>query len=194
MTKSLWAMLITAFISACSGVGIPATDDPYAKISQAEYLYSGPGRAAQARRLLNEAIATFQEKGDDAGLAAAYRQYGFLARLEGARDDVIFIRKSDPKTAPPREDLDLSDNYFKRSVDLFLRTNRPDMASNVYYNLGVNSYFRGERPESCAYMDKALEASRQAAAQQPGRAVDLPRGVRSYAEWIGKAKAEAGCS
>lgn len=194
MTKSLWAFLMAALISACSGVGIPATDDPYAKLSQAEQLYSGPGRAAQARRLLNEAIATFQEKGDDAGLAAANRQYGFLARLGGARDDVILIRNSNPTTVPPREDLDLSDDYFKRSADLFSRTNRPDMASNVYYNLGVNSYFRGDRAQTCAYMDKALNASRQAEAQRPGRAVDLPRSVRSFAELIGKAKAEAGCS
>lgn len=186
-------LLAAGVLSGCAGVGVAETNDPYQKLSQAEYLYSEAGRASLARRLLDDAIVIFREKNDTAGLAETHRQYGFLARMGGGALDIIRI---DPRSdAPPSaQDLELSDRHFARSVALFAEQNRPDMVSNLYMNLATNSYFRGDRQQTCAYLDRSLEANRRAEIEQPARPMSLPSGVRTFADLIGRMKSDAGCT
>jgi hypothetical protein len=192
MARLIFAVIAVAFIASCSGVGLVATDDPYVKVAQAKQMGEA-GRAAQARRLLNEAMTTFQAKGDDLGMAEAHRQFGFLARTGGAREGVILVR--DPETTPlTQEDWDLSDRHFKEAADLYARNNRTDMVANVYLNLGIGSALRGDKTQSCAYFDQSLATYRQWEAVHPGGKVELPRNIKSFADLIARAKLEAGCA
>jgi tetratricopeptide (TPR) repeat protein len=195
----LFTFILGALLSACAGVGVVATDNPHAKMSQARQL-ADAGRAAQARRQLDEAIAIFTQKNDAPGLAEAYRQYGFLARLGMAAPDVILMRMPGPD-APTVADLDLSTQYFQKSAEILSQQALPDQLSNVYFNLGVNDglYAKyhpapGKRESACAHFDRSLQANRDAEERQPGLKVDLPRGMRSFAELIARAKSEAGCA
>jgi hypothetical protein len=192
----LFATIMVGAMTACSGVGVVETDDPYDKLRQAQYLYSGPGRAMRARQLINEAVQIFEKQGDETGLAEAYRQYGFLARCGGARDAILIRGGCDRASGPvPPEDIRLSDQYFVRAEELAIRHNRYDLLSNIYFNLNINRYFADDRAQACIYLDKALEASRRAETARPGAPVELPRGVGSFAELVANSKAKiGGCS
>lgn len=197
--RLLFTFILGAMLSACAGVGIVATDNPFTKMSQAEQL-ARSGRAGQARRQLDEAIAIFTQKNDAPGLAEAYRQYGFLARMGMAAPEVILVRMPLPD-APRIADLDLSALYFQKSAEILSQQGLPDRLSNVYFNLGVSDSLYAKyhpvpdkRESACAYFDRALQANRDAEARQPGLTVDLPRGVRSFADLIARAKAETGCA
>jgi hypothetical protein len=147
----------------------------------------------QARRLLAQAIANFEQRGDKAGLAEAYRQSGLLSRYGGAQEDAVLIswEKGGPKPSPA--ELDISDRYLSRAAGFAAEGGRPDLVSNIYYLLGVNQVLRGDAPRACPLYDRALAASREAEAQRPGLAVDLPPGVHSFPEGIARAKAAAQC-
>lgn len=186
-------LVVAGLAAACSGVGIVASDDPYVKIRQADELWSRQGRAGRARQQLDEAIAIFEQRGDKVGLAEAYRSYAFLARNGGARPDVILIRTGAAPGMPSREDLARSDEYFARAAALAAEADRPDLLSNINFNLGVNRVAAGEPGLACPFYDRALADSREFAAQRPGAKVDLPRGVGSFTELVAQAKAEAGC-
>lgn len=197
--RSIVALVVAALLSGCAGVGIVETDDPYTKLSQAQQL-TGSGRAAQARRQLDEAIAIFQAKGDDLGLARTYRQYAILADMGGADPEVILFRTPNPNRIPTQADIELANQYLLRSADLLTKQKKYDELSNIYLRLGGGSALLARnhglsdrKAEACAYYDRALQAHRDAEAQQPGLVVELPRGVRSFSELIGRAKSGISC-
>lgn len=189
--RTVVALAALMALAACAGVGIVDSNDPNVKVAQAEQLTS-VGRAAQARRQLDEAIPLFEAKNDKAGLAEAYRQYGFLARVGGAQEGVMSIRQ--PVTAYSSENLALSDQYLHKSVTLFADADRLDMASNVYIQLSNNAYFRKETKEACAYLDNSSAAHRQWQVKNPGKAIELPRGMKTFDDLIALMKKDTGCA
>jgi tetratricopeptide (TPR) repeat protein len=117
ITRSIpLAFLVSAGLMACTAVGVVATDDPYTKLAQAEVLLTEQGRVAQARRHLDEAIITFEQRNDRRGLAQAYRQYGLVARAGGANANPVIVRRTPAQ--PRAEELEASDRYFNRAADL----------------------------------------------------------------------------
>jgi hypothetical protein len=202
LRRCVIALALPLLLQTCSAVGVPATDDPYKKLSQADYLWRHTGRVMQARRRVEEAIAIFEERGDKAGLAEAYRQYGFIARVGGANADPVILMKpassADPGRPPPEplqstESLDHSDELFARAVTLATEAKRFDMVTNLNFHLGNNQVMRGEKLKACPYYDLSLAASQQVEREKPGAVVDLPPGTHSAAELLARAKREAGC-
>ncbi len=189
--RTVVALAALTALTACAGVGIVDSNDPNVKVAQAEQL-TRVGRAAQARRQLDEAIPLFEAKNDKAGLAEVYRQYGFLARLGGAQEGVIAIRQ--PVAAYSSANLALSDQYLHKSVALFAEADRLDMASNVYMQLSNNAYFRKETKEACAYLDHSSAVHRQWQAKHPGAAIELPQGMKTFDDLIAYMKKETGCA
>jgi tetratricopeptide (TPR) repeat protein len=182
-------------LTACEGVGIPATDDPYAKISQADYLMHRSGRIMQARRMLDQAIVLFEQRGDKAGLAQAYREYGLLALLGGANADPVVLILQNPKGPfrPTSEELDLSDGYLNRALGLAQDTKQLYLVANINFVLGNNQVRRGTPQNACPYYNVALKGFREAETDQPGAVLYLPAGVKNPAEFVERAKREAGC-
>jgi tetratricopeptide (TPR) repeat protein len=188
----LGAFGIAVWLSACAGVGVIETSNPREKVAQAGHLID-TGRAGLARRLLNEAVEIYQrDKNDPAGLAEAYRQYAFLARVGGATEGVILIRQPVPVFVP--DGLELSDTYFQRALATFTEANRLDMATNVLMQLSNNAYFRKDIPQACVYLDKAVETNRVWQTQNPGARIELPKGMTTFGELIATMKKETGCA
>ena len=75
-------MAVLLALTACAGVGIVTTADPYEKLAQAKHLESA-GRISRARQVAADAAAEFEEKGDSKGLSEAYRQIAFLIQVYG---------------------------------------------------------------------------------------------------------------
>jgi tetratricopeptide (TPR) repeat protein len=189
-------LIIALLLGACAGVGIVESDDPYKKLSEARYLWRVSGRVMQARHQLDEAIAIFERRDDKAGLAEAYRQYGLIARIGGANPDpVIQINPgpNGPALNPSHEELALSDGYLSRTVALATEAKRFDLVTNANFLLGNNQVLRGNPQSACPFYERAVTASREAARQEPGLTVELPRGVQSIEEGLARAKREAGC-
>jgi tetratricopeptide (TPR) repeat protein len=203
LRRYIAALALPLLLQTCSAVGVPATDNPYTKLSQADYLWRHAGRVMQARRRVDEAIAIFEERGDQAGLAEAYRQYGFIARVGGANaDPVILIKPGSsvgPGGPPPEafrstESLDHSDDFFARAVALATEAKRFDMVTNLNFLLGNNQVLRGEKLKACPYYDLSLAASQEVEREKPGIVVDLPPGEHSVADLLARAKQQAGCA
>ena len=187
---------LVLLLSACEGAGILATGDPYTKLAQAHTLWRNEGRVMQARRLVEQAIVIFDERGDKAGLAQAYWEYGLVARIGGANaDPVIYYLhpESIAEHKPTLEELDLSDDYLARSAALASEVRRLDIVFNANLFLGNNQVLRGDNQKSCAFYDLALAAGHDANRQQPEIRFDLPKGAHSIDEFLENAKSKAGC-
>lgn len=191
MASKVLAIVVMAFMSACSGVGLIATDNPAVKISQAAAM-ANQGRSAQAQRLLKEAMAIYQQRGDNVGLGEAHRQFGFLARAGQGREGLLLVKDA-RSVVPKREDWELSQQHMRQALDLFSRADRPDLASNVYLLLGTGSFYLGEREQACAYLDQSLAANQQWETAHPDKKVELPSSVKNFAELIAKRKSDVGC-
>lgn len=187
-------LAVTLILCGCEGVGVARADDPYAKLSQADYLLNGEGRVMQARSHLDEAIVVFQQKGDKAGLAKAYRLYGILARVGGTKNDptILWLHRDEP-IHPVAEELDISDGYFLQALSLFQETQQIDLVGNVNFLLADNEVMRGTPQKACPYYDQSGAALAEARKQHPELAFAAVPGQASPEEGLALAKKQAGC-
>jgi hypothetical protein len=151
-------LAIALALGACEGVGIPATSDPYAKLSMADHHWRDSGRVWRARQQIDQAIVIFEQRGDKAGLAEAYREYALIARVGGANPDPVILfpdSKAVYAYKPSPDELNLSDGYLRRTIALATETRRFDLVTNADYLLGNNQVLRGEPQNACGYYDRA---------------------------------------
>ena len=187
-------LFLTVMLAGCAGYGIPATDNPDTKLSQADYLMNGAGRIMQARRMTEQAMMIFEERKDEAGLARAYREYGLVALAGGMGDDPVILR--DPKVPfqPRPGDLRDAEIHLKHARDLSAETRQPDLVANIDFVLGNMEVMRGNPPAACPYYDRAIQDFGDAKAQRPDAKFELPPGIKDPVEFVVRAKREAGCS
>ena len=185
-------LAVVFLLGACEGVGIVATDDPYTKLSQSVALRDD-GRIMQARRMLDQAIVTLEQRGDKAGLAKAYREYGVLALVAGSKENPVILRNPNAPLKPTGEEIELSDQYIKRAIDLARDTNQLYLVANAYLVLGDNQVLRGKPQDACPYYDLAQTQFLEAVTKQPGVPVNLPAGIKYPSDLASRAKQEAGC-
>ncbi len=189
LARSAVAMLTALLLCACEGVGIPATDNPDAKLAQADYLISSEGRIFQARRVTEQAIDIFTQHNDKAGLARAYRQYAVVAENGGLGGNPVVLRDPHMPLAPRPEDLDLTDQYLKMALDLAIETKQLHLAANITYIKGNVQVLRGTPLKACSYYDLALERFREGDVQRPDEKLEGP----PPAGFLALAKKQAGC-
>lgn len=143
-----------------------------------------------ARRHILEAIEIFEQRGDDLGLAEAYRSYGFLVRVNG-EDVILRHAPSDPTNEDGR--LDTSIEYFRKSMTLAEANDQHGLVTNLHYNIAVNHYYAGRVDEACLSFDRSLATYWKSVEIKPDVVVDLPAGVKDYPELIDRAKQQAEC-
>ncbi|MDE2184581.1 MAG: hypothetical protein KGJ78_16295 [Alphaproteobacteria bacterium] len=181
-------------IVGCEGVGVVASSDPYVKLAQADDLLNHEGRVMQASRQLDEAIPIFEQKGDKAGLAKAYRLYGILARVGGTKDDpvILWLHRDEP-IHPVAEELDNSDGYLKKALLLAKETNQLYLVANIEFLLGNNEVLRGKPLLACPYYDRTITDFAEAKKAQPKTELEAMPGVATPEQGFALAKKQAGC-
>jgi tetratricopeptide (TPR) repeat protein len=189
--RTLAALLCVVMLAACAGVGIPLTDDPDAKLAMATTLVDD-GRVLQARRQTEEAIAIFEQRGDRAGLARAYRVYALVAVSGGLNADAVVLRKTPPH--PGREELEHAEEYLNRAAPLAAETGQPYLVARITLMLGSSQYVRGNHREACTLFDRAIDQWRAAEAEQPGVASQMTPGTRDFPGAVARIKATVPCS
>ena len=185
------ATLMLLALSGCAASGVPETDDPYRKLAQARQ-QEDSGRLAVAKRLIFEAMETFEEREDEMGLAEAYRSYGFFVRVNG--EDAI-VRLGPAAAAPTNKDgrMDKSIEYFRKALAIVEARDELGLMTNLQYNIGVSQYYADKRAEACTSLDSSLAAYRKSLEVKPDLVVELPPGVKDYPELIDRTKAEFSC-
>lgn len=158
--------IATLMLCSCAAVGVVASSDPWKKLDDAEDLYLSQGRPLPAERLIQEAIAIFQEQGDTRGLGSSYREYADLLKSAAVvkwekvyrRDG--FLEKSvtyDTRQDKATEFYKISLQYYL-SAELQLRqANKLDLLTNVYFNIAYVHAALGHRKEECEALDRTVE-------------------------------------
>jgi tetratricopeptide (TPR) repeat protein len=186
---------LALLLSGCTAMGVPETDDPAEKLRQANSLYDQQGRPFPAEKLIQEAIEIYQARGDDLGLAEAYRQYGFFFRSETVGNNAALYASQgflDP-TATVENRYQKSAEYFGRAGQLFEAAGQFDSLSNTQLNEGFTYHFMNQTKLACAAFDRSLESQRRAERTQSGGAPSLPQGFTSFDSYIEAVRQEAGC-
>lgn len=192
-----------AALTACAGVGIVATDDPLAKLNDAEDLIMRQDRPLPAERLIREAIAIYEERSDQHGLGNANREYGDLLRShailnwetvyrrDGFQDTSITFENRFEKAS---EFYRKSITYYERAEPLLQQAGKYDALTNVYFNAAWSHLQVGENEKACGYYDKTTQAYDENKRRNPSAKPYIPSGSGSFAEFISATKRRAGCS
>jgi tetratricopeptide (TPR) repeat protein len=186
----------------CAGVGIVATSDPLAKLNDSEDLFMRQARPLPAERLILEAMAIYEERGDAHGLGNANRQYGDLLRSpavlkwekvyrrDGFQDKSITF---DNRLEKANEFYRKAIGYYERAAQEHLKTGKYDALTNVYFNRAWSHVNVNEKDKACGYYDKTVEAYDENIRRNPGAKPYAPPGSGSFSEFIASAKRRAEC-
>lgn len=184
------AFLVVA-MTGCAAVGVPATFNPHAKLKHAEYLFNEADRPLPAEPLIIEALQIYQKRGDEVGLANAYRTYAFFLQSPSVGQLNRFIFSDKAITLKNR--FEKSAEYWKKAIRLYDR--------NDIYNLVADSYFQMEKlyyiafkdvAMACFYNDKSRESIIEFRKKNPDVKLDA-MGFGSFEEMIDMARSELGC-
>ena len=186
---------LAVFLAGCLAVGIVPSSDPAVKLTQATELFDRRPRPGLAESLIQEALQIYTERNDQAGLAEAYRVYGFFFRSESVGRQESLYRKNGFLDREARFDarFQRSVHYFQRSQTLFEAQGRDDKLTNVWLNMGFSYEFMKEPRLACAAYDKSLEAKQRFQRARPDARIELPARVTSYEAYIDEHKTRLGC-
>lgn len=194
MAKRALLLFVTLMLAGCAAASVPAIDNPDVKLGQADYLMNGSGRIMQARRMTEQAMMTFEERKDEAGLARAYREYGLVALAGGLRNDPIILRNPKVSFQPSPEDLQGAEIHLKHARELSAKTKQTDLVANIDFVMGNMEMMRGNPSAACPYYDHAIQDFGEAKAQRPDAKFELPTGINDPVELVARAKKDAGCA
>ena len=191
-----------AVLTGCAGVGIVATSNPLAKLNDSEDLFMRQARPLPAEKLIREAMAIYEERGDAHGLGNANRQYGDLLqspavlkwekvyRRDGFQDKSITF---DNRLEKAKEFYRKAIIYYERAEQEHRRTGKYDALTNLYFNMAWSHLNLDGRDKACGYYDKTVEAYDENIRRNPGAKLHIPRGSGSFPEFIVNAKRQADC-
>jgi len=191
-----------AVMSGCVGVGIIATGDPLEKLNDSEDLFMSQGRPLPAERLIREAMAIYEERGDAHGLGNANRQYGDLLRSPAVMKwEQVYRRYGfqdisitfDNRLEKAKEFYRTAITYYDRAAQEHLRTGKYDALTNVYFNSAWSYLNLNEKNKACANYDMAVEAYDENIRRNPSAKPYAPPGSGSFSEFIASAKRRVGC-
>jgi tetratricopeptide (TPR) repeat protein len=189
--RILIAAIFMSALIGCSAVGVVSSSDPEVKFGQAQELVR-QGRFMPAQRLLQEAQEIYEKRGDEAGLAETYRQFGFFYRAPIPRGSLVPDDFVGATNGIASRDIRAME-YFQKSLALFRKLGKLDMESNLHFVMG-QTYAGGlnDKSAACGSFQSSLEVHRKALQQDPGLRVDTGP-YRSLDEIIAKARQEVGC-
>ncbi|MCE5263238.1 MAG: hypothetical protein LLG97_06865 [Deltaproteobacteria bacterium] len=194
--RTLFAAIVAAtMLSGCAAGQILGTADPGKKIEEA-YSHLDELRPLAAEPLIRESIEAYRRGNDEAGLAEAYRAYGFFFRsqaVEKWQQHYEAVGFQD-KTATFKNRYEKSAENFEESARLLAKSGQYDKLTNVYANLGFSFEVAGKNDKACEAYKASREANRRFAKDTPGVSVTLPQGFTgTYEEYINGFLERLGC-
>lgn len=194
--KALFAaVLVMVVLSGCATMWTSSAGNPAKKIEEA-YVHMDELRPLAAEPLIRESVEAYKRRGDEAGLAEAYRAYGFFFRSQAVEKWQQHYEAAgfQDKTATFKNRYDKSVENFEESARLMAKNSQYDKLTNVYANLGLTYEVAGRSDKACEAYRASLEANRRFTKDTPGVAVTLPQGFAgTYEEYINGFLERLGC-
>jgi len=193
---------VACLLTACTGVGIIATDNPLTKLNDAEVLFEQKDRPLPAERLIQEAISIYQRNDDTHGLGNAYREYAdFLkspavARHEAHYRQTGFIDKSitfDNRLEKANEFYRRALEYYSRAAAELKQSGPYDALTNVYFNMAWVHLALGQHDQACDDFDRTLQAYEENVRRNPSAKQNFPAQFASLPESLASARQQTGC-
>jgi len=188
--------LTIAVLTGCAAVGVPATNDPDAKLAQAGTLFGDLNRPLPAERLIQEAIDIYKARNDRAKLAFAYGEYGhFLSSPSVDRWAHIYSEHGFiDQTVTLSNRYDRAADYFIQSRKMYEELQRPDMVSSMYLNEAKAHNLGENLDQVCLATKQSLRWHLIAKEIQPGEKYSFPEGYSSFEDFLRAAHLSFGCA
>ena len=185
MSSRLAIILLLLTVNGCAFVGVPATSDPAKKLAHAADLID-QGRPLSAEQLIREALDIYTRESNEVGTAEAYRLMASFFRSKAVQETRGWYIKNgfQDKSASYETRFQKSIEYYKKAEAIFIKYKEYGDLTNVYLNIGYAYYGLGDDDKTCESFKKSLDSNRQYLAANPGSPVILPKGYRTYEEYI----------
>lgn len=198
-----FVMTVLMFLNGCAGIGVVQTDDPLTKLNQAADLITHQDRPLIAERLIFEAIAIYQQRGDSHGLGLAHRAYADLLRSPAVTGKWAFYYQKNgfyDKVTTFNNQIEKSSEYYTKALGHFSNAEpklkdekRFDALTNLYFNMAFTSSRLNQKNQACSFYDKASAAYLENIRLNPS-AQSLGNSSGSVPELIQIKKKEVGCN
>jgi tetratricopeptide (TPR) repeat protein len=203
ISAEILTFIVLPLLSACAGVGIVSTSDPLIKLNDAEVLFTQKNRPVPAEKLIQEAIAIYQDQNNAHGLGNAYREYGDLlkssavARWEATyRRAGGFLDKSitfDNRQSRAAEFYRKALTYYEAAELEEKAAERYDALTNTYFNMAWAHRELGETSDACVALDHTIGAYEANMRRNPDAKPVFGRGFHTLREEVAAAKQGLGC-
>jgi tetratricopeptide (TPR) repeat protein len=180
------ATLILSMLTACSAMWVVATTDPNQKLADARDLLWHQDRPIPAERLIKEALAIFEKRGDDLGIARANAAYA-----EFLRSAVLDRHTHRYPDRPSRMRSAIA--YYERAVPVFrAHEDHADLPNALVY-LGMLYESEGEKEAACKSFSESLTSWKEYIRVNPGARMNRLGEFNSFEEAIAFLKKRATC-
>jgi tetratricopeptide (TPR) repeat protein len=185
-SSCLIAILLLVLMNGCAFVGVPATSDPAKKLADAYDLMDRGGRPIPAEQLIREAIDIYMKEGNEVGLGWAYKTYGsFFCSTAVKKASGWYIKNGFQDTSASYEArFEKAVEYYKKAEDIFIRHKAFGKLTNMYLNMGYAYDGLGDNKKTCEAFRKSLDSNKQYLAADPSAPVILPKGYKTYEEYV----------
>lgn len=174
MIKTAGWSIVAGFLLGCASAPAPQTTEPHTKLGQAYELLS-IYRHVPARRLIDESIQIYQERGDMEGLAYAYsvstdfyryvtsdayrRFYqDYQASMSGSFHPLALTAVlGQPLAEPTSSESSKAEAAYRRAIAQAVVAGDHFKASANYYRLFVLFARNAQRIQACDALDRSLE-------------------------------------
>ena len=189
LLKKIMIVILPISLVGRLAFGIPYTSDPSKKLSQSYYLMS-QNRFIPAERIIGEALETYKERNDEAGMAEAYHTFGNLYK-NGRLSTRNLLAFQNSGTYEKR--FELSKDYFEKSARLY--KNQQDFMGLTKSYFGMSNAYWGlkNKEKSCEYLDESLEAYNQGKAKDFNAHIPILTGWKDAREMITAFKKKSKC-
>jgi len=199
--------MLAPYVSGCSALFVPATDDPDKKLAQAYQLLS-VYRPKPARRLIDESIEIYKQQGNAEKLAYAYLvstdYYRYVA------SDAYRTYNGEPtayvKPIPKQSTYGVRTERVWAAHELAEKTYKQVIADAVAANDNLKAFYNydwlvvlygcnGQKREACDALDQQMEQYKLAKAAKPTLEVFVDKSkYSSVADVIEHAKKDHECN
>ena len=180
-------------LSGCSATGVIYTNDPYEKVSNAEYLTSRH-RTLPARKFLLEVMDEINssEEKDEKLVGYSYRALGFLltsSTYQGYRND------RDDYNTPYDGDKNKGMEFYEKASEIFVK-------NYLYYDAGNTAWMKhlvyiklDKNSEACAQLDETIAYNKLGLKNdiKNGTGVAYTDGNSSFDDQLAKQKTKLNC-
>lgn len=153
------------------------------------------GRPLAASNILDEMFNYCEKKNDEKGFVYTYFTYGQFLNSEyvstyewykknGYRDKTITFDNIYQKSM----------EYFEKALALAKKHEMDANASAIYIKIGILQFTRfKDQASACESFDQSLRYNLMFQKNNSGQKVVLPKGFKSFEEYISQGKCEMGC-